>query len=139
MSECLTARGVVRRARADGTVELELIPSPGCRGCHGACLWRRLSDEPALALRTRRPFAPGTRVSVSLPERFVLRTALLMHGVPWLGLLTGAALGATATGSDLGTVAGAATGVVAALALTPGLRRRFEHAAWDQLELEAAE
>lgn len=139
MSACLTARGVVRRARADGTIELELMQSEGCRGCRGACLWRRLSDGPSLALRTRRSFAPGTRVAVSLPERFVLRTALLMHGVPWIGLLAGAALGAAAAGSDLGTVAGAVAGVVVALALTPGLRRRFEHAAWDQLELEAVE
>ena len=139
MSTCLTARGVVRRARADGTVELELTPSPGCRGCRGACLWRRLSDAPTLALRPGRPFAAGTPVALSLPERFVLRTALLMHGVPWVGLLAGAALGATATGSDIGALVGAISGVAVALGATPRLRRRFERAAAEQLELEAVE
>lgn len=139
MSTCLTARGVVRRARADGTVELELTPAAGCSGCRGACLWRRLSADPGLALRSTRPLPVGAEVSVSLPERFVLHTALVMHGVPWAALLAGAAVGAAATGSDLGTVAGALLGLVVALALTPGLRRRFERAVCDRLEVAAAE
>lgn len=139
MAACLTARGVVRRARADGTVELELIRAAGCGGCRGACLWRSLSAEPVLALHAGRRLAAGTEVSVALPERFVLRTALLMHGLPWIALLGGAALGAAVTGSDAGTLAGALIVLALALALTPGLRRRFERDAREQLSLQTIE
>ncbi len=139
MSTCLTARGVVRKARADGAVELELTPSAACRGCRGVCLWRRLSAQPTLALHPSTRLVPGTEVSVSLPERFVLRTALLMHGLPWAALLAGAAAGAAASGSDLGTLVGAVASLSLAIALTPGLRRRFEASARHKLELEAVE
>lgn len=139
MPSCLTARGVVRETRADGSVELELTPSAACRGCRGACLWRRLGAEPPLALHPRTRLAAGTEVAVSVPERFVLRAALLMHGLPWAALLAGGAAGAAVSGGDLGTLVGAVSGLGVGVALTPGLRRRFEARAREQLELDTVE
>ena len=65
-------------------------------------------------------------VTVTLPDRYLLLGTLLVYGVPLAALLTGAVLGMTAIGSDLGAAAGAALGLVAALGAAPRLRRGLE-------------
>lgn len=128
-ADCMTARGVVRGTTPDGYAEVELFESAGCEGCAGACLWRRLDDTRRATIRLHSPTARrGVPVLVSLPQRYVLLSTLLLHGLPLAALLAGAAAGTLATGSDLGTLAGAAAGVALALASTPGLRRRMERA-----------
>ncbi len=75
-------------------------------------------------------------VLVSLPRRFVLLSAVLLHGLPWAALLAGALAGVGVTGTDLGCLVGAITGIAFASMLTPGLRRRLERATMRQVMFE---
>jgi positive regulator of sigma E activity len=75
-------------------------------------------------------------VLVTLPERYVLLSALLLHGLPWAALLGGAALGAYAIPGDKGAIAGAVVAAAAAVLLTPALRRRLERATLERLRLQ---
>lgn len=122
----MTAEAVVVAARANGTVDLEFAPAPACAGCAGTCLFKRLQSTRLEWLATDGTLAPGMQVSVALPERRVLLTSLLVHGMPLAAILLGAAAGAALTGSDAGTLVGA----VLALAVTVGslrpLGRRLE-------------
>jgi positive regulator of sigma E activity len=117
----LTADAVVVAARADGTVDLEFAPRKGCDGCAGTCLWKRLSAMRLQQLAVDLELAPGTAVSVTIPERPVLHGALATYGIPLCSILLGAAAGAAVSGSDLGTLLGA----LLALALVMGVFRHF--------------
>jgi positive regulator of sigma E activity len=124
--ECLTVDGVVRGASLDGRVEIEFARPHGCRGCEGACLWRKLPASARATLLAARPFTVGDRVTVSLPHREFVLSGLLLHGLPWAALLAGALVGFAVTGSDLGSLLGAAAGVASSIAASPVLRRRIE-------------
>jgi len=134
-SHCLTADAVVIAARADGRVDLEFQPAIGCSACAGTCLWKRLQSTRIECLQSRGEFAPGTPVSVSLPERRVLAASVLVYGLPLAAIVVGAATGAAAVGGDIATLVGAAAGLgVAALAFRP-LGRRLERATLTRLEI----
>lgn len=132
----MTASAVVRRCRADGSVELELEGRAGCAGCHGVCMWRLLPSASKTHFPTSAALEPGAAVLVRLPHRYVLLTSLLLYGVPLTGLLGGALLGAGLVGGDLGSLAGALGGLVTSLAATPGLRQRLEAATVRHLRIE---
>jgi positive regulator of sigma E activity len=123
----MTAAGVVTRVAANGSVEVELTAPAGCRACAGICTWKQLPSRHRATLATDLRLAPGERVVVALPERYVLLAALLVHGLPLAALLAGAVAGYAATGTDLGAGAGAAAGVSLAVLGTPRLRKRVEH------------
>jgi positive regulator of sigma E activity len=131
----MTARAVVTAIRADGRVDLEIAAPARCAGCAGMCTWRRLPERARLRLKTDATWSVGADVLVALPERFVLLSALLLHGLPWAALLVGAALGAYAIQGDAGAIAGAVLAAAAAIALTPALRRRVEKATLERLNL----
>jgi positive regulator of sigma E activity len=80
----------------------------------------------------------GADVLVALPERYVLLSALLLHGLPWGALLVGAALGAYAVPGDVGAVVGSVLAAAAAIFSTPALRRRVERATLARLSLRPA-
>lgn len=135
----MSARAVVRAAHGDGYVDLEFEPAPGCAGCSGVCLWRRLRATQLARVPAGGALPAGTTVSVTLAEREILRGAVVAHGLPWLALLVGAAFGAGLVGSDLAVLAGAALGLAAAAVFMPGIRRRVERATLAGLRIERVE
>jgi positive regulator of sigma E activity len=107
-------------------MELTLEPPPRCQGCDGACRWYGADASRRLTVTTQSTLAIGTRVSVSVAGRELLRGAAIVYGVPLAGLLGGAWVGFAVWGSDLGTAAGAGTALTAALVVARGLRARLE-------------
>jgi positive regulator of sigma E activity len=131
----MTARAVVTAFHADGSVDLDIARPPRCAGCAGMCTWRRLPETVRLRLPVGGSAGVGADVLVALPERYVLVSALLLHGLPWAALLVGGALGAYAVPGDVGAIAGAVLACAAAVLLTPALRRRVEKATLERLSL----
>lgn len=120
----MSVQARVARLYADHTVQLELLEPPTrCSGCEGKCLWRWAPTAP-LRLHTTVALQPEDRVTVTVDRRGVLLAALLLHGLPWLGLLTGALLGVWSLGGDLGTFLGALAGLAVGSMLA---RRRQAH------------
>lgn len=71
-----------------------------CQGCAGSCSLpgsAASSREAGIPLTVRDPakWSPGDRVLLATPESFLLVTSLMVYGLPLLGLLAGAMLGAT--------------------------------------------
>jgi positive regulator of sigma E activity len=135
LSECMTARGVVCAHHDDGTVEVDIRPAARCAGCAGVCMWGRLPIHARARLQALRPLPAGTPVLVALPQRYVLLSALALHGVLWLALLGGAVAGTFVTRTDAGAVIGAVLAAVFSIIMTPRLRRRLERAAYANLTL----
>jgi positive regulator of sigma E activity len=133
----MTARAVVTAFHADGFVDLEIATPARCAGCAGMCTWRRLPERVRLRLPATGSARVGTDVLVALPERYVLLSALLLHGLPWGALLAGAALGAYAVPGDVGAIAGAVLAALASVLLTPALRRRVEKTTLERLRLQS--
>jgi positive regulator of sigma E activity len=130
----MTADAVVVAARADGRIDLEFQAKP-CSGCAGTCLWRRLQATRIELMRAGKALAPGTEVTVALPESRVLLASLLLHGMPLAAILAGAAAGAALTASDTGTLLGAVTGLAIAFLMFRRLGRRLERATLSQLQI----
>lgn len=130
----MTAVGTVVRA-AGAEIDVELTPAAGCPGCRGLCMWRLERRAEKLVIPAAGDLEPGDRVLVTLPDRYVLRGAMLLHGLPLAALLGGALVGAALGGSDAAAVAGAVLGVAAALGATPRLRARLERAVTRNLEV----
>lgn len=89
-------------------------------------MWRRPDSKARWRLEVDEPFEPGQVVVVSMPERALLLAGLVLHGLPWLGLVAGAVAGGALLGSDLGALAGAIAALVAVALMMPSLRRRVE-------------
>jgi sigma-E factor negative regulatory protein RseC len=125
-SSCLTVDATVLAADG-GFVDVELDAASRCAGCSGTCMWGRGRQTPVARLRTGAVLAPGDRVRVSLPAGALMRSTLLLHGLPLAALLAGGALGAWVTQSDLGCLAGALASLGLALyVVAPRLRQRVE-------------
>lgn len=75
-------------------------------------------------------------VRVSLPANHLLMSAMLLHGLPLVALLAGAAVGAWVAQSDLGSFTGAIAGLVLVLVATPRLRRRMEKLTVEHVRLD---
>lgn len=134
----MTAEATVTRTSLAGRVEVEFCPPARCRGCEGACLWRRMPAAQRLTFDTSLALAVGTQVVVALPDRYLLLGSLLVHGLPLAALLAGALGGAAITGTDVGAAVGAVTGIAAALLLVPRLRARLERNTLRRVEIHAA-
>ncbi len=124
--ECMTTRARVRAIHDGNLVDVEFLPPARCRGCEGSCTWFRAPDAGELRLRAAVPVTVGQTVQVSLPGRYVLLGAVLLHGLPWGMLLLGAMTGALIGGDDLSCLIGATLGFVGTLAVTPGWHRQLE-------------
>lgn len=122
----LSADAIVIDVRDDGLVDLEFAPRAACAACAGTCLWKRLQASRIERLRLGQAFAPGTAVTVSLPDRRVLRASLAVHGLPLAAILAGAAAGAVIGKSDLATLAGVLLALALVLAAFRPLRRWIE-------------
>lgn len=112
--ECMTVRARVRRVEHDRWVDLAILPAPRCSGCEGTCMWG-WAPPSSLRLRASGGHQPGDLVTVSLRNRQVFRGTLLLHGLPWAGLLAGTVAGAMSLGGDLGASLGAVTGLIVGL------------------------
>jgi positive regulator of sigma E activity len=122
----MTADATVTRASADGRVEVEFGPPARCRGCEGACLWRRLPGTQRLSLDTPLALSVGEPVVVALPDHYLLLGAALVHGLPLVSLLVGALVGVAVGGSDVSSAVGAVVGLAAAMLIAPRLRAKLE-------------
>jgi positive regulator of sigma E activity len=131
----MTADATVTRVSADGRVEVEFDAPPRCRGCEGACVWRRMPAAQRLSFDTRLALSVGEPVVVALPDRYLLLGALLVHGLPLGALLAGAVAGAAIGGSDGAAVLGSVAGVAVALLAAPRLRARLERDTLRRVEL----
>ncbi len=140
-SACMTSAAIVRAVHDDGTVDVELSGAAGCRGCEGACTWRRLPAVTTIAVGCVDPaisgtLAAGDAVSISLPADRVLAGAVLLYGAPMTGLLAGAVIGGwLGAWSDLAVLVGAASGAAVAIAALRPARRRVEASTVGQLRL----
>jgi len=127
MSDCrLTADAVVVATRLDGRVDLEFSPARQCGACAGTCLWKRLQAARLEHLAVSGALAPGTEVTVALPGSRLLLASILVHGIPLTAILGGAAIGFLLTGTDFGTLIGAAGALAAVIAGFSFLRQRLE-------------
>jgi len=99
-------------------------PVHGCRSLAIA----RMFSAGSSAFRVKNPLAAdvGDWVTVSIPERGMLHSALLMYLVPLAGLFVGAAAGALAseTVSVLAGIAGFATALLAVRRASRGFGQR---------------
>jgi len=101
-------------------------------------VWYRAVQSRQLTLASRESLPVGAAVTVTLPEGLLLLGAALVYGVPLAALLAGAAVGAALFATDLAAAAGAALGLIAALAATAFLRRRLERATLRRLDVQLA-
>jgi positive regulator of sigma E activity len=129
----LTADAVVISTRPGGFVDLEFSSARQCAACAGTCLWKRLQAARLNRLPVADGLEPGTQVSVALPGRRVLFASILLHGLPLLAILAGAAIGAWATGTDTGTLIGALLALGIVIAGFGFWRRRIEQATLSSL------
>ena len=120
----MTARARVQRVHADRWIELAILPAPRCSGCEGACLWG-WAPPSSLRVRDSGRYRQGDLVWLSLRSRQVLYAAVLLHGLPWVGLLAGAAVGAAGVEGDLGSLSGAAVGLGAGVFFGRWLQQRW--------------
>lgn len=132
----MTAPAVVAEISADGSVELDIAAGTACAGCAGVCLWRRLPDKHRTRLPAAVTLTQGARVLVCLPQRYVLMSAVLLHGLPWAALLLGAGVGAALAPGDAGTLAGAVIAVTFSIMMSPRLRRRLERATMERFVIQ---
>lgn len=106
----MTAQARVRQLNADRTVQLDILEAPRCSGCEGTCIWRW---APASSLRLPSSLAlqPDELVTISIDRRHLLLGSLVLHGLPWAGLLVGAVAGVWSVGGDLGALLGSVVGL----------------------------
>ena len=135
--ERMRVGAVVASCEATGRLAVEIEPSRACGSCRGSCFFwsaaaRRIVPLACLRLEELRP---GERVEVSLPTSALLRSALWIHGLPWLGLLAGAMLGQAAMHSDVGCLMGALGGVLGAYWLMARGRERLERSVEASLQV----
>jgi len=99
------------------------------KGCGAGWLLRCFArrDREPLALEHGGSFAPGDRVVLSIPERWLLTLAGAVYGLPLLGLIMGATLG-DALGRDTGAMLLGGSGFLAGAALAAALSTRLEKA-----------
>ena len=134
----MTTRARVRAVHAGNVVDVEFLPAARCKGCEGSCTWFRAPDVGGLRLQGTIPVTAGQTVLVSLPGRYVLLGAILLHGLPWAMLLLGAIVGAFVGDSDLSCLIGAMVGFAGTLAVTPGWHRRLETTTSGELRIVPA-
>lgn len=125
MTDCIAAKARVLAAHADGRLAVELVGQQACPGCRCG----RLALAPAkhrAEIRLDAPvrFQVGDEVIMTIPAATVIRGALWLHGLPLIGLLTGAAAAAAAGFGDFGCLAGSLTGFGGALLLLSRIQRR---------------
>ena len=136
-ADVCSAIGIVRECEGD-RVAVEVEAPPRCKGCDGACLWYRLPLEQRLTVAAVAEFPVGTRVAVTLPQRYLLLGAAVVYGVPLVALLAGGAVAAAVFESDWAAAAGAAGALVCAFAAVSSLRRRLEQATVRRLAVRIA-
>ena len=107
----LSVRARVSSLCSSGLVELDLLGDKACSGCDGGCLWRWRSAPP-LRIKNLLQTHVNELVTVSVSSRSLMLGTLFLHGLPWAGLLSGAVLGISSFGNDLGTFIGSLGGLV---------------------------
>ena len=106
----MTAQARVGQLHADHTVQLDILEPPRCSGCEGTCIWRW---APISSLRVQSSLAlqPDELVTISIDRRHLLLGSLVLHGLPWAGLLAGVVAGVSSIGGDLGALLGSVAGL----------------------------
>lgn len=109
----------------------------GCGRCHepGGCRTGMLNEVLGgrcreYAVANELAAVTGARVAVEVPDGLPLRAAGWAYGLPLLALLGGAALGSLLTAGDLGSVVGAAGGLLLAWLVVGRHGRQAARSAW---------
>lgn len=134
----MVATGRVLAARAPGRLAVELTSQDACPGCRCGRLMLmpdRRRTELLLDVDCQRP--AGEEILVKLPATAFLRAALLLHGLPLVGLLFGAVVAAVLGSGDLGCAIGAVAGLSGTLLLVSRIQRRWYRDAAKGLRVES--
>jgi positive regulator of sigma E activity len=136
-SDVCSAIGIVREREGD-RVAVDVEAPPRCKGCDGACLWYRLPLEQRLTVAAVAEFPVGTKVAVTLPQRYLLLGAGVVYGVPLVALLAGGAIAAALFESDWAAAAGSAVALAGAFLAVSSFKRRLEKATLRRLAVRLA-
>jgi positive regulator of sigma E activity len=112
----ISVQARVGSLHGDSMVELDFLSSKVCRGCEGGCLWR-WKPPPSLRILSSLQVHVNELVTVSVNSQYLMLGTIFLYGLPWLGLLCGAAIGVMSFGNDLSTLLGSFCGFVAGLLL----------------------
>jgi positive regulator of sigma E activity len=121
-----------------GRLQLEIDQTKLCRGCSGACMWRRSSELRWGPFPAERDIDVGSLVTVTLPGRHLLLGAALLYGLPLVCLLVGALAGGFVLESEAAGVIGALVGLVISLSVAGRLRSSIERAVMQGLMIRPA-
>lgn len=125
VTDSLLARARVLAADESGRLSVELLDAGRCRGCRCGRLTGGAARAIELALEKLPPLQPGDELTIAMPAREILIGAAWLHGLPWAGLLAGAAAGGLAGFGDLACLASSGAGLGAALLFLRQTRRRW--------------
>jgi positive regulator of sigma E activity len=132
----LSAEAIVTRLAALDRIEIELQAPTDCGTCRGACMWRGAEPRTVLVHAPKR-LAIGARVRVRLPASYLLRAALLVHGLPWAALLVGALIGTGVAHSDWGSLVGLLAGLLFSVMVVPRMQHKLASGLATHLDIQA--
>jgi positive regulator of sigma E activity len=135
MTTSLVARARVLTVPADGFLSVELLDSRTCAGCRCGRLTAPEKRTVRLDLGPASGLYRGDELTIAMPAGDLLRAALWLHGLPWLGFVVGAAAGGLAMGGDLPSMLGAGLGLAAAFVALRWTRRHRDGLATSALQL----
>lgn len=121
----ISAQGIVLK-QEHGRVQLSVQRQSACKACSESQQCGSKQEDlraQSIWLDSKRPLAIGQVVAVSMPENALLRAALLMYGLPLLGLLSGLLAGAAL--GDIIAMIFALAGLLCGLLVARYLSHRF--------------
>ena len=124
-----------RVIRRDGKrVELELLRANACggcelsQGCGTGALGRLLGKRSrSLVIETDADCQAGEEVSLDMPESTLVKTSLLLYGLPLLGLVLAAAIAAMLALGEALVVIAALGGLFAGFRIAASMAKKLEH------------
>ena len=122
---------VVVRELAPGGVWVEGVQASACESCQaksgcGQQSLKKLGRPVTLWVETNQKLSIGDEVLVELPDGAVAMSALVLYGVPLLGLALGAVIASRFGVADWQTFLAACAGLAAGFAIARGMSERYQ-------------
>lgn len=122
---------VVVKELAAGGIWVEGVQASACESCQaksgcGQQSLKKLGRPVTLWVETSQKFSVGEEVSVELPDGAVAMSALVLYGIPLLGLALGAVIASRFDMPDWQTFLGASAGLAVGFAVARGLSERYQ-------------